>query len=63
MDGAGAQQSELIYIEQVKTMRDYELTTLYVDFSHLLERDEVLARAISDQYYRYAFSSFGLKPT
>jgi len=57
MDGAGAQQSELIYIEQVKSMRDYELTTLYVDFGHLLLRDDVLARAISDQYYRYAFSS------
>ena len=56
MDGAGAQQSELIYIEQVKAMRDYELTTLYVDFGHLLERDDVLARAISDQYYRYPFS-------
>jgi len=59
MDGAGAQQSELIYIEQVKAMRDYELTTLYVDFSHLLERDDVLARAISDQYYRYALFFIG----
>lgn len=34
-------------------MRDYELTTLYVDYSHLLSRDDVLARAISDQYYRF----------
>jgi hypothetical protein len=56
MDTAGVQQSELIYIEQVKAMRDYELTTLYVDHSHLLEREDVLARAISDQYYRYASS-------
>ena len=61
MDGVGAQQSELIYIEQVKAMRDYELTTLYVDFGHLLERDDVLARAISDQYYRYALSFLNLK--
>lgn len=27
--------------------------TLYVDFSHLLARDDVLARAIADQYYRF----------
>ena len=58
MEGADGPQSELNYIEQVKAMRDYELTTLYVDFSHLLEREDVLARAISDQYYRYVFSSF-----
>jgi DNA replication licensing factor MCM6 len=37
------------YIEQ---MKEFELTTLYVDFSHLLEREEVLARAIQSQYYR-----------
>lgn len=29
MDGAGARQGQLIYIEQVKAMRDYELTTRY----------------------------------
>jgi DNA replication licensing factor MCM6 len=61
MDGADAQQTELIYVEQVRAMRDYELATLYVDFSHLLERDDVLARAISDQYYRYGISSIRLK--
>lgn len=46
-------EKELIYIEQVHTLRDFELTTLYVDYAHLLQRDEVLARAISDQYYRF----------
>lgn len=34
-------------------MKEFELTTLYVDFSNLLEREEVLARAIQDQYYRF----------
>lgn len=34
-------------------MKEFELTTLYVDFSHLLEREEVLARAIQSQYYRF----------
>lgn len=48
-DAAG----DSVYIEQIHTMRDYELTTLYVDYAHLLQRDEVLARAISDQYYRF----------
>lgn len=40
------------YMEQIKAMKEYELTTLYVDFGHLLEREEVLARAIQSQYYR-----------
>lgn len=41
------------YVEQIKAMKDYELTTLYVDMLHLLEREEVLARAIRGQYYRF----------
>ena len=49
----GDTQGGLVYIEQIHTLRDFELTTLYVDYTHLLKRDEVLARAISDQYYRF----------
>lgn len=41
------------YINQVHAMKDFELTTLYVDFSHLMEREQVLAKAIADQYYRF----------
>ena len=41
------------YIEQLYAMRDYGRTTLYVDFEHVLRYDEVLARAISEQYYRF----------
>ncbi|WVR05379.1 hypothetical protein IAU60_002393 [Kwoniella sp. DSM 27419] len=41
------------YIEQIKAMKEFELTTLYVDFGHLLEREEVLARAVQSQYYRF----------
>ncbi|KAL0950282.1 hypothetical protein HGRIS_010262 [Hohenbuehelia grisea] len=44
---------ELVYIEQIHTMREYELTTLYIDFGHLLQRDDVLADAIQKQYYRF----------
>ena len=34
-----------IYVEQVQILKDHELTTLYVDFTHILMRDDVLARA------------------
>lgn len=55
-DGEGlpvAGDGELVYIEQIHTMREYELTTLYVDYGHLLNRDDVLADAIQKQYYRF----------
>ena len=42
-----------IYVEQLYAMRDYGRTTLYVDFAHVLDHDEVLARAITEQYYRF----------
>ncbi|KAI0068520.1 mis5 protein [Artomyces pyxidatus] len=48
-----APDGELIYIEQIHTMRDYELTTLYVDYGHLLQKDDVLADALQRQYYRF----------
>ncbi|KAJ7129333.1 MCM2/3/5 family-domain-containing protein [Mycena epipterygia] len=48
-----ALDGELVYVEQVHTMREYELTTLYVDFAHLLLKDDVLADAIQKQYYRF----------
>lgn len=54
-DGAAgdAIEGELIYIEQIHTMREYELTTLYIDYGHLLQRDDILADAIQKQYYRF----------
>lgn len=48
-----APDGELVYIEQIHTMREYELTTLYVDYGHLLQKDDVLADAIQKQYYRF----------
>ncbi|KAI6152370.1 MCM2/3/5 family-domain-containing protein [Pisolithus tinctorius] len=44
---------ELIYIQQIHTMREYEISTLYVDYSHILQKDDVLADAIKKQYYRF----------
>ncbi|KAH9947165.1 MCM-domain-containing protein [Amylocystis lapponica] len=48
-----APDGELIYVEQVHIMREYELTTLYVDYGHLLQKDDILADAIQKQYYRF----------
>ncbi len=48
-----APDGELIYVEQIHTMREYELTTLYVDYGHLMQKDDVLADAIRTQYYRF----------
>ncbi|GAA5928542.1 hypothetical protein JCM3775_004560 [Rhodotorula graminis] len=41
------------YIEQVKGMAEFKLTTLYVDYQHLLDSHDLLARAITQQYYRF----------
>ncbi|KHC61242.1 minichromosome maintenance protein 6 [Candida albicans P75016] len=49
-----------IYLAQIEAMKTYEYSTLYVDYQHLLSRENgVLATAISEQYYR--FSPFLLK--
>lgn len=51
-DPDGDRNTEPIYIDQIYALRDYGRTTLFVDFSHVLRYEEVLARAISEQYYR-----------
>ncbi|KAG8852536.1 MCM DNA helicase complex subunit mcm6 [Tulasnella sp. 330] len=43
---------ESSYIAQIQAMKEYQLTTLFVDWGHLMNRDEVLAQAIEGQYYR-----------
>lgn len=52
-DPNGEKVQDPVYIDQIYALRDYNRTTLFVDFSHILRHDEVLARAISDQYYRF----------
>lgn len=51
---ADAHEPKRVYLEQIKGMRELDLCTLYVDFTHLLDREEVLAKAITDFYYRCA---------
>ncbi|CAN6669804.1 DNA replication licensing factor Mcm6p [Trichomonascus vanleenenianus] len=42
------------YIAQIKGLKMYELSTLYVDYQHLVTVENgVLAQAITEQYYRF----------
>lgn len=48
------QKPHKIYIAQISAMALYDLSTIYVDFQHLLTRENgILASAISEQYYRF----------
>ncbi len=40
------------YLDQVRTLRMNERTTLYIDYEHVLLHDEMLAQVIQTQYYR-----------
>jgi len=44
--------SDKYYIAQIHGMRKFGLSTLYVDFTHLTS-NQILAEAISNQYYRF----------
>lgn len=51
---SSALSSDKYYVAQVHGLRIYNLSTLYVDFQHLMSlRDQTLANAIADDYYRY----------
>lgn len=47
-----ALNAEHVYIDRIHAMCEYELTTLYVDYSHILLADDILADAIQTKYYR-----------
>lgn len=43
-----------VYRTQLEFMNHYELSTMYIDYTHLAERENgVLALAIREQYYRF----------
>ncbi|KAL9111051.1 MAG: hypothetical protein Q9227_004484 [Pyrenula ochraceoflavens] len=47
-------KTDKYYVNQVHGLREYQLSTLYVDYRHLLALDEpTLADAIASQYYRF----------
>ena len=41
------------YLQKIEEMMANDTTTLYVDFSHLLVHDQVLAEALELHYYRF----------
>ena len=46
--------SDKYYIAQIHGMQRYQLSTLYVDFTHLTSLpNQILADAIANQYYRF----------
>ena len=47
-----SQDSQEIYIEAIKSMTQNELTTLYVDYQHVLTYSVQLATSIQKEYYR-----------
>ncbi|KAJ1564625.1 MCM DNA helicase complex subunit mcm6, partial [Cladochytrium tenue] len=40
------------YLEQIRSLPNHDSTTVFVDFAHLLQSDELLAELIKSQYYR-----------
>ncbi|KAL9089845.1 MAG: hypothetical protein Q9159_002315 [Coniocarpon cinnabarinum] len=54
LSSAQTASTDKYYVEQIHGLAKYNLSTLYVDFQHLLNyEDGVMAGAIADQYYRY----------
>ncbi|KAL4872517.1 hypothetical protein BDV12DRAFT_161738 [Aspergillus spectabilis] len=51
---SSAAMSDKYYVAQIHGMAKWELSTLYVDFTHLTSLDNpILADAIANQYYRF----------
>ena len=51
---SSAVTSDKYYVAQIHGLRIYALSTLYVDFQHLLSlQNQTLANAIANDYYRY----------
>ncbi|KAM0749968.1 minichromosome maintenance protein 6 [Meredithblackwellia eburnea MCA 4105] len=46
-------QGAYFYREQILAMAEFKLQTLYVDYQHLMDSHDVLAKAITEQYYRF----------
>ncbi|ODQ77585.1 hypothetical protein BABINDRAFT_172682 [Babjeviella inositovora NRRL Y-12698] len=44
-----------LYVAQIHAMKEYEMLTMYIDYQHLLQKENgSLATAISDLYYRFS---------
>ncbi|KAK9447473.1 MCM2/3/5 family-domain-containing protein [Limtongia smithiae] len=45
--------SEKYYVRQIRELKIEDRSTLYVDYTHLMEAHAILAQAITEQYYRF----------
>lgn len=45
------------YESEVTIMEECESTTMFIDFSHVMRFDDVLQKAVSDEYLRYGVLS------
>ena len=52
MGAAGSQRPRKVYVDQLATMKERELETLYVNYNHLMECNANLTADISDAFYR-----------
>lgn len=53
-NASAGRETDKYYISQIHGMKKFELSTLYVDFTHLTSLDtHTLADAIANQYYRF----------
>ena len=43
--------------EQIIAMAEFKLHTLYVDYQHLMDARDILAKAVTEQYYRSVASA------
>lgn len=43
---------ELFYESEIEAMKSNESTTMFIDFSHVMRYNDLLQRAISDEYLR-----------
>ncbi|KAI5201594.1 DNA replication licensing factor mcm6 [Aureobasidium subglaciale] len=50
---SSAATTDKYYVEQIKGLARYSLSTLYVDYRHLDAAKNVLAHAIQEDFYRY----------
>ncbi|KKY26841.1 putative dna replication licensing factor mcm6 [Diplodia seriata] len=51
---SSVQTTDKYYIAQINGMRHYGLSTLYIDFTHLMRHEDgVVANAIANEYYRF----------
>lgn len=47
---------EVYYEAEIEAMRANESTTMFIDFSHVMRFNDVLQKAIADEYLRFFFS-------